>query len=87
MTEHYKSTPGRMQELDDIISANCNWPLNGTTHWADSRETIDSGVGSIPVPQGTPKQGLPESFTKAQMNNGISDTIYTDVEFPEVEEA
>lgn len=80
MTERYKGTPERMQELDDIISSNCGWPSNRTTHWAYPKETIDSGVFSITVPQGS------HGFTKEQMNNGISDTIYTDVEFPKVEE-
>lgn len=77
MQEHYKGTLTRMQELDDIISTNCNWPSNGTTHWANGKETVDSGVFSITTPQGS------HGFTKEQMNSGVSDTIYTDVEFPE----
>jgi hypothetical protein len=77
---YYTGTEAECIALDAAISANCNWPSNGTTHWATPKETTVAGVYAIPVPEG---YGTGEgSISKATMTNGISDTEQTGIEFP-----
>lgn len=77
MIEYYLGTLQECQEIDEIISANCGWSDGNTHHWASPVETLNVGVFSIPVPQGS------HGLTKEQMNDGIAKEIVTGVEFSE----
>lgn len=80
MIEYYIGTLQECLDLDVIISGNCNWPLRWNVNWANPQETVDTGVYSLEVPQGS------HGFTKTQMNKNITSPIVMNVEFSTEEE-
>lgn len=74
--KHYLGTLAECEAIDATITTNCGWPAEGTIHWADPRETVDTGVYAIEVPEGS------HGFTKEQMTVTITAVEVEDVEFP-----
>lgn len=77
--EYYIGTLEQMKAIDAKMCQNCNIPnQKGTENMVNPIETMVQNVYAVPVLDGW------SGFSKEQVNAGITCTISTDVQFPEV---